>query len=222
MVQAGSSRQTAPRGKAHSWVRSAAAPRVAPHAPVDDSPTIVRAMLVRAWKGLASLVALAAVILVEIAVLGEGINRDIQAALDAGRSETTATTSATTGAPELPPVIPPAPTAAGSITRVDLRPVQPCTPDADCALRIRVLLQPRPEPQKLVWDFRILDRCTGASVTAAGGTVTVPPNGDRADVVGTVPLPQGEALAVMALVSWPATTASPAVAVPAAGGGCGT
>jgi hypothetical protein len=191
--------------------------RFEPPEPVHAPRTIVRGMLARTWKGIASVLVLAAVLLVEIAVLGEEINSDIQAALDAGRSETTATTSA----PELPPVVPPAPTAAGPITWVDLRPVEPCTPDAECALRMRVLLQPRPEPQELVWDFRILDRCTGASVTATGGTVTVPPNGDRADVVDTVPLPRGEALAVMALVSWPATTASPAVAVPAAGGGCG-
>jgi hypothetical protein len=84
-----------------------------------------------------------------------------------------------------------------------------------------VTLEPRAEPQAITWEFRILDRCTGAAVTAAGGTVTVPPHGDRADAVSTVGLPRADALAVVAVTSRPFTAASGAVNVPATGG-CGT
>ena len=177
---------------------------------------VARAALDRGWKWVLSLVVLVAVVAIEIALLREEISRDIQAVLEAGRSGSSAT-----GAPALPPVVPPAPAAAGTISGVDLRPVTLCTPDAACALRVQVLLQPRAEPQVVTWDFRILDRCTGAAVTVPGGTVTVPPHGDRADLVTTVGLPRADALAVLAITSQPFTAASAAVRVPATGA-CGT
>jgi hypothetical protein len=50
-----------------------------------------------------------------------------------------------------------------------------------------------------------------------GGTITVPPQGDRADVVSTLELPPAKALAVMAITNQPFIAASEAVYVPAAG-----
>jgi hypothetical protein len=177
---------------------------------------VARAAIAHGWKWVLSLVVLATVVLVEIVFLREEISRDVQAVLEAGRSRPTATST-----PTLPPVVPPAPTAAGTISRVDLRPITSCTPDAGCALRLQVMLQPRSEPQTITWDFRILDRCTGAAVTVPGGTVTVPPHADRADVVSTVGLPPADALAVLAMTSTPFTAASAAVGIPATGA-CGS
>lgn len=185
-------------------------PRRAPRA-------VARAAAARSWKWVLSLVVLVAAVLIEIALLRDEIGRDVQTVLEAGRSRATAT-----GAPPtLPPVVPPAPTAAGTINRIELRPVTPCAPDATCALRMQVMLQPRPEPQTVTWDFRILDRCSGVAVGVPGGTVTVPPHGDRADLVSTVELPQADALAVLAVTSGPFTAASEAVNIPATGT-CGT
>jgi hypothetical protein len=174
---------------------------------------VARAAVVRTWKWILSLVMLIAIVVVEIAFLHDQISRDVQTVLDAGRSVATAT-----GAPAaLPRVVPPAPTAAGTISRVDLRPVQPCTPGAECALRTQVMVLPQAEPQTITWDIRILDRCTGEAVTLPGGTVTLPPGGDRADAVSTVALSPAGALAVLAVTNSPSTTASTAVNIPEPG-----
>jgi hypothetical protein len=178
---------------------------------------VARSVVRRSWKWVLSLVVLVVAVLVEIAFLQDEIGRDVQAVLEAGRAGPASETSA----PTLPPVVPPAPAAAGPINAVALRPVGPCTPDATCALRMQVLLQPQAEPQTVTWEFRVIDRCTGAEVTVPGGTVTVPPHGVRADVVSTVGLPRGEALAVLAVTSSPSSAASTAVSIPA-NGVCGS
>ena len=177
---------------------------------------VARVAVARSWKWVLSLVVLAAVVLIEIAFLRDEISRDVQAVLEAGRSGTTVTTT-----PTLPPVARPAPAVAGTISRVELRPVTPCTPDAGCALRLQVTLQPQAEPQTITWDFRVVDRCTGEAVSVPGGNVTVPPHADRADVVSTVGLPPADALAVMAVTTQPFAAASAAVNVPAPGA-CGS
>jgi len=186
--------------------------RLASHVPLPRLPRRRqrRVVVARVGKWVLSLMVLAALILVEVAFLRDEISRDVQAVLEAGRSGPTETTT-----PTLPPVVPPAPGAAGTISSIDLRLVDPCTPDAPCSLRMHVLLQPLAEPQTLKWDFRVLDRCTGSVVTAPGGTITVPAQGDRADVVSTIELPQADALAVLAVTSQPFTAASRAVYVPA-------
>lgn len=181
--------------------------------PRRNGRALTRALVARSWKWILSLVLLVAIVAVEIAFLQERIVRDVETVLDAGRSATD-----TTGTPTgLPPALPPEPAAAGTISRVDLRPVQPCTPGAGCVLRTQVVVQPQALPQVIAWDVRVLDRCTGAAVTVPGGTVTVPPHGDRADVVGTVALPRAGALAVVAVTTLPATAASVPVNVPEPG-----
>jgi hypothetical protein len=205
--------------------------RLAPpqHAPVAPQPVtprshrprrrpraVARTVLARTWKWVLSIAVLAAVILIEIAFLRDQISRDIQTVLDAGRSG-----SAATDTPALPPVDAPAPAAAGTITAVDLRALEPCTPGGTCQVRVQVVLQPRPEPQTVTWTFQVVDRCTRHTTTAPGGTVTVLPDGDRADAVSTVAVPPGDALAVLALTSGPTTAASAALPVPA-DGACGT
>ncbi|MFC5233874.1 hypothetical protein [Pseudonocardia zijingensis] len=171
-----------------------------------------RALVARSWKWGLSLVLLVAIVGVEIAFLQDRIAEDVQAVLDAGRSAAAPATP--TG---LPPVVPPEPAAAGPIDRVDLRPVQPCAPGTACALRTQVVVQPQAGPQTVTWNMRILDRCTGVATTVPGGSVTVPPGGDRADAVGTVALPDAGALAVVAVATAPATAASAPVDIPGNG-----
>ncbi|GAA5128050.1 hypothetical protein [Pseudonocardia adelaidensis] len=177
--------------------------------------SVARAAVARSWKWVLSVVLLGAIVVTEIAFLHDQINQDVQTVLDAGRS------GASTDAPPLPPVAPAAPPAAGTITRVDLRPVQPCTPGGGCALRTQLAVAAQPQPQTITWDLRIVDRCTGAASTAPGGTVTVPPDADRADAVSTVALPEGRALAVVAVTNQPFVAASGPVAVTVKGAGDG-
>jgi len=169
-----------------------------------------RALVARSWKWGLSVVLLLAVVGAEIAFLQDRIVRDVETVLDAGRSAA----SAASTTPALPPVAVPEPATAGPIGGVDLRPVQPCEPGTACALRTQVVVQPQTEPQTITWDLRIIDRCSGGAVTVPGGTVTVPPGGDRADAVGTVALPQAGALAVVAVTNGPAIAASAPVEVP--------
>ncbi|WP_343973859.1 hypothetical protein, partial [Pseudonocardia aurantiaca] len=199
-----------------------AAPRRAPSTPRPVTPrphrpprAVARTVVARTWKWVLSIVVLTAVILIEVALLRDEIARDIQVVMDAGRSGPTAS-----DIPALPPVVPPAPTSAGPVTAVNLRGVEACTPGQSCAVRVQVLLQPQPEPQTVTWDFTVVDRCTGETTTAPGGTVTVPLGGDRADAVGTVAVPPGDALAVLVLTRAPAIAASSALPVPA-DGACG-
>ncbi|MGK5110759.1 hypothetical protein [Geodermatophilus sp. CPCC 205506] len=159
-----------------------------------------------AW--LLSALVLAAVVSVEVAVLRDDIAVDIRLLLDAGRSGSTPSAAPE---PDGPPIVPPAPAAAGTVTAVDLRLLAQCAPGAPCDLRLLVRLVPGPEPQVVTWSYRIVDRCTGATETAPGGTVTVPPEGERAVAAGTVPLPALQAVAVVAVTDLPAAAASPPV-----------
>jgi hypothetical protein len=185
-----------------------------PPTPPDPGRTrpAVRPVVRRTWRWTLSILVLVAVITVEIVFLREEIDRDVLAVLEAGRSG-----PSPTAGPTLPPVVPPAPAAAGTISSVGLRLVDRCAVGSRCALRTQVLLQPQAVPQPVAWAFRIVDRCTGAVTTAPGGTVALPPNADRADVVTAVPLPQTGALAVLAVTSLPSSAASPPVYVPADG-----
>jgi hypothetical protein len=156
-----------------------------------------------AW--LLSLVALAALVALEVAFLRDDITTDIERLLDAGRSGSEAT--ATPGVDGLP-LEAPAPTAAGSVTAVDLRPLAECAPGAPCALRLVVGLAPGAQDQPVTWSYLVVDRCSGAAQTVPGGTVTVPPEGGQTAVVGTVALPAVPAVAVFAVTDLPAAAAS--------------
>jgi hypothetical protein len=110
----------------------------------------------------------------------------------------------------------PAPAAAGSVTGVDLRPLAQCAPGTSCTLRLLVRLTPRAAPQVVTWTYEVVDKCTGATTTASGGTVTVPPNGEQAVAVGDVALPHLPAVAVVAVTGRPAAAAS----APVSAGSC--
>ncbi|MDT7705266.1 MAG: hypothetical protein QOG20_873 [Pseudonocardiales bacterium] len=163
----------------------------------------------RSWKWGVSVIVLATVLAIEYGFLHERIGSDVSELLASGRS---APAGAAAVAPD---PAPPAPAATGDVTRVELRAMSLCSPGAVCAVRVHIGLHPRPTPVALRWSVRIDDLCSRASATVAGGSVTVPPNGDRADVVDNVALPPGSALAVTAVTSSPATAAGPPLRVPA-------
>ena len=157
-----------------------------------------------AW--LLSVLLLAGVVTVEVALLRDDIAADVALLLDAGRSGSTS--SSTAPEPDGLPIVPPAPAAAGSVTAVDLRPLARCAPAAPCTVRLLVRLVPAPEPQTVTWSYRIVDRCTGATATVPGGSVTVRAGGQRAATVGTVAIPDLPAVAVVAVTDLPAAAAS--------------
>jgi hypothetical protein len=156
-----------------------------------------------AW--LLSLVVLAAVVVGEVALLRDDISADVGLLLDAGRS---GSESSTAPKPDGVPIVPPAPASAGSVAAVDLRPLAQCVPAAPCTLRLQVGLVPGPEPQVVIWSYRIFDRCTGAATDVPGGTVTAPAGGQRVAAIGTVALPAQQAVAVVAVTGVPAAAAS--------------
>jgi hypothetical protein len=164
-----------------------------------------------AW--LLSLVVLGAVVTAEVVLLGDDITADIDLLLDAGRGEDE---PAAEPEPDGLPVTPPAPASAGRVTGVDLRPLAACTPGAPCSVRLLVRVAPAPEPQVVTWSYRVVDRCTGTASTLPGGSLTVPPQADRAAVVTDVPLPPLAGVAVLAVTETPAVASS----APVSAGSC--
>ncbi|HEV7187560.1 MAG TPA: hypothetical protein VGN28_06650 [Blastococcus sp.] len=161
-----------------------------------------------AW--LLSILVLGAVVVGEVVFLRDHITADVGLLLDAGRGGGKPSVAP---APADRPLVAPAPAAAGNVAAVDLRPLARCAPGAACTVRLLVRLVPTPGPQVVTWSFVVVDRCTGTSVTAPGGTVTVPPPADRAIAVGVVALPPSHGVAVVAVTSGPAVAASPPVVV---------
>jgi hypothetical protein len=186
-----------PAGTPSAAVRSAPARR--------DAGVETRNKRRRIGAWLLSLVVLASVVMVEVAVLRDEISTDIGLLLDAGRGGSTPSAGPK---PDGLPVELPAPAAAGNVTGVDLRPLGRCAPDARCTVRLLVRLVPGTERQVVSWSYRLVDRCTGATVAAPGGSVAVPAKGARAAAVGTVTLPAMHAVAVVAVTETPAAAAS--------------
>lgn len=163
---------------------------------------------IAAW--LVSILVLAAVVVAEVVLLRDDITADIDMLLDAGRGEDRPSAAPEPDGPELAA---PAPAAAGSVAAVDLRALAPCAPGAPCTVRLLVRLLPAAEPQVVTWSYQVVDRCTGQAVTVAGGTVTVPPQADRAAAVGSIPLPPLDGVAVFAVTDAPDAAASAPVVV---------
>ncbi|HLU55319.1 MAG TPA: hypothetical protein VKZ81_07635 [Pseudonocardia sp.] len=187
--------------------RSAAPRRRPPRRP---RRTPARAVAARSWKWALSVMVLVVVVAAEITFLRDDIARDVTAVLQAGRAGATAA-SPSTALPPLPTASPP---SGGTVDAVDLRPVAPCAPGAECALRVQVRVRPQAQPYELAFSLRVLDRCTRVLTAAPGSAATVPPYGDRLDAVVTVSLPEASALAVTAVTDQPFTATSAAVPVP--------
>lgn len=159
-----------------------------------------------------SVLVLAGVVVGEFGVLRQHIGNDIGALLTAGRSGSSTSAPKPAGSPEPGgvPVSAPAPAAAGSVAGVDLRALSPCVPGSPCTVRLQVRLAPRPVHQVVSWSYRVVDRCAGASVRAAGGSVAVPAGDTRLEATSVLALPAAaHAVAVFAITTAPAVAASP-------------
>jgi hypothetical protein len=95
------------------------------------------------------------------------------------------------------------------VAAVDLRALDTCSPGRSCTVRVLVRLVPAPDPQTVTWSYRLVNRCTGATDTAPGGTITVQPGVGQAVAVATVAVPQHSAVAVLAVTDRPAVAAGP-------------
>jgi len=190
-----------------------------PAGPSDRIAAVLRREAERGWTALArlgrwalALAVLLAVLALELFLLGDRISADLAALRAAGQSSDREPVAV------LEPVAPVAPSAAGAVTGVDLRPLARCVPGGGCQLRVLVRLVPEPAARQVQWHYVVLDRCSGSARQVEGGSVTVAPGGREVAVVGQLTVPPGRALAVTAVVEVPARAASAAVPVPAAAG----
>lgn len=174
--------------------------------PVGPPGERTRSAVHRVWAWVLSIAVLVGVVALEVALLRDDIVADVDVLLDAGRSGV-----APSAAPEPDglPILPPAPAAAGAVAGVDLRQLKTCNPGEPCTVRVLVRLVPAPDPQTVTWSYLLVNRCTGATDTAPGGTVTVPPEVGQATAVGTVALPPHPAVAVLVVTDQPAVAAGP-------------
>ena len=160
-----------------------------------------------AW--LLSVAVVVTIVLLEVAFLRDDIAADVHLLLDAGRSGSALSVATE---PEGVPLVPPAPAQAGSVTAIDLRALDRCTPGTPCTMRVLVRLVPVTDPQTVTWVIRIVDRCTGIAETVPGGSVVIAPGEEQATAVGMVPLPHA-ASAVFAVTGRPAVAAGPPVLI---------
>jgi hypothetical protein len=179
--------------------------------PADRSTGHGRITWERCGKWAMAAVALVAVLVLELVLLGPRIRSDLDALRAAGRP---AASQAVSTARPARPVTPPAPAQNGPIKGVDLRPLARCAPGAACAVSVLVRLAPAPVQTQVRWSYSVTDRCTGSVRSTGAGTVTVAPNGQGFAVVDLVTLPPTHAVGVTAVVSTPARAASPPLLVP--------
>ncbi|GAA4552741.1 hypothetical protein [Pseudonocardia xishanensis] len=156
--------------------------------------------------------AVAVVLGVEFAVLGDRIAADVALVLESGRE----TRSPAPPDPRPPLPQPAAPQAAGAVREVDLRVLPGCATNAACLVRLRVRVEPG-STSSVAWSVHAEDLCARTGRVVGAGTVHVPAGADRADVVVAVEPPVGPASALTLTTTAPAAAAAPPVRVPAAG-----
>jgi len=117
------------------------------------------------------------------------------------------------------PVVALAPSKAGAISAVDLRPLASCSARAACPVRLTVRFDPAYSGEAVRWHLAVVNRCTGSTKVLARGTVTGLPGTYVFDSTSAV-LPAATSMAVIAVTDAPARAASPPLLVPSGGGRC--
>jgi hypothetical protein len=119
---------------------------------------------------------------------------------------------------------PPAPPAAGPIVGLSLSPQGGggCTVTAggSCEVQVNVDLDPQPGQTTISFDLLLVDQCTGASATVAGGSVVAGSGFDFVWADAPVVFPSGDPTTVYAVTSSPAEAASPGLAISGSGPAC--
>ncbi|MCK0093817.1 hypothetical protein MWU77_23910 [Rhodococcus sp. F64268] len=113
------------------------------------------------------------------------------------------------------------PGSSGPITQVAATFANgPCEAGRSCTVRVDVGLDPAASVGAVTWNPTVFDRCTGATLPGGEVTIPVPPGAREAYGIGSVDLPPGSALAVAAVTTVPAATASEPMYVPSENATC--
>ncbi|MDV2476186.1 hypothetical protein F8M49_14050 [Rhodococcus zopfii] len=113
------------------------------------------------------------------------------------------------------------PAAAGPITQVAATFANgACEAGRSCTMRVDVGVDPGANVAAVTWNLTVYDRCTGVVQPGGDVTVPVPPGAREAYGIGNVALPPDSALAVAAVTTAPAASASEPVYVPAENATC--
>lgn len=109
------------------------------------------------------------------------------------------------------------PREAAPITEVTVERAQgACSPGEVCPVRVDVHLNDLVARTGVTWSLRVVDRCSGKARLATGGTMAAEPGRRQVYGVGQPDLPTGKALAIVAVTTEPARTASAPLLVPSA------
>ncbi|HWE88226.1 MAG TPA: protein kinase [Pseudonocardiaceae bacterium] len=174
---------------------------------------ILRAVLRRSWPSLVALVVLATAVVLEFGFLHGPLSKDVHQLLGTNPVTHPARPTGPTAEPAPPPPSI-APASAGAVTSVQLRALRPCTVNTACPVSVTVQVLPQRTALTLAWRFQVVDRCAGRQRELPGESVTVPVGDTSMTVVGTVTLPPGGPLAVVAVTTAPAQVASSPVLAP--------
>ena len=119
---------------------------------------------------------------------------------------------------------PPAPLAAGPIVGLSLSPQGGggCTVTAggSCEVQVNVDLEPQRGQMTVNFHLLLVNQCTGASATVAGGSVVAGSGFDFVWADAPVVFPSGDPTTVYAVTSSPADASSPGLALSGSGPAC--
>ena len=94
------------------------------------------------------------------------------------------------------------------------------TAGGSCLVQVNVDLDPQPGQTTISFDLLLVDQCTGASATVAGGSVVAGSDYDFVWADAPVIFPSGDPTTVYAVTSSPAEAASPGLAISGSGPAC--
>jgi hypothetical protein len=118
-------------------------------------------------------------------------------------------------------VEPSAPDSAGAVSEVRLEAVAgECTPGESCAVRVEVALEAGGPARTVNWIFEVVDRCDDDVSTQSGVTVTAQAGWTEVWGQSQIDIPEGSALAVMAVTEAPDEASSSPMLIPEDPGSC--
>jgi hypothetical protein len=94
------------------------------------------------------------------------------------------------------------------------------TAGGSCLVQVNVDLDPQPGQMTISFDLLLVNQCTGASATVAGGSVVAGSDYDFVWADAPVIFPSGDPTTVYAVTSSPAEAASPGLALSGSGPAC--
>ncbi|NDL56124.1 hypothetical protein [Phytoactinopolyspora mesophila] len=118
-------------------------------------------------------------------------------------------------------VEPPEPDSAGAVNAVRVEATDgECAAGESCAVRVEVELEPAASARAVTWSFEVVDRCDDDSSTQSGVTVTAQAGWTEVWGLSQIEIPEGSALAVMAVTETPDRASSSPMLIPEGNGTC--